>query len=262
MDLSLLERRALVCGASQGIGLASAVELAGLGATVTLFARDKDRLESALQSLPVPGGQKHDFLIADFDNVPSVSAQVKAGLERVGAFHILINNSGGPPGGPMTEAHQNEFIIAFNRHLLTSQTLVQNLLPGMTSAGFGRIVNIISTSVKQPIKGLGVSNTIRGAVANWAKTLASEVAEFGITVNNVLPGTTSTARLSGLLKAQAQKSGESEEHHANLMKKAIPAGRFANPEEIAAAVAFLCSPAASYITGINLPVDGGRTGSL
>jgi len=262
MDLSLKNRRALVCGGSQGIGLASAVELAGMGATVTLFARNEERLERAVQSLPMPDDQTHDFLVADFDNLPQVTARIGAGLETAGAYHILINNSGGPPGGPITEAHQNEFIIAFRRHLLASQTLVQHLLPGMTSAGFGRIVNIISTSVKQPLKGLGVSNTIRGAVANWAKTLASEIAAHGITVNNVLPGTTATARLEGLLAARSQKSGESEEHHATLMKAAIPLGRFAEPREVAAAVAFLCSPSASYITGINLPVDGGRTGSL
>ena len=262
MDSTLLKRRALVCGGSQGIGLASGVALAERGAIITLFARNKDRLERALESLPTPAGQEHGFLVADFDDMPQVAACMKAGLESGKTYQILINNSGGPPGGPVIEAHRNEFIIAFNRHLLVSQTLVQNLLPGMIHAGFGRIVNIISTSVKQPLVGLGVSNTIRGAVANWAKTLASEVAVHGITVNNVLPGATETARLEALLKARAQKSGESEEHHADLMKAAIPIRRFAQPEEIAAAVAFLCSPSAAYITGINLPVDGGRTGTL
>lgn len=262
MELSLSHRHALVCGGSQGIGLAAAQELARLGASITLFARNKDRLETAVGLLPTPCDQSHGHLVADFDNVPQVSRQIENHLSDGHVFHILINNSGGPPGGLISEASQNEFIIAFNRHVLANQTLVQHLLPGMRNEGFGRIVNIVSTSVKQPLRGLGVSNTIRGAVASWAKTLASEVARDGITVNNVLPGATATGRLSGLIRVRSEKEGKTPEQIANEMKKAIPAGRFAEPEEVASAIAFLCTPAASYITGINLPVDGGRTGSL
>jgi len=139
---------------------------------------------------------------------------------------------------------------------------VQAVLPGMKRAGYGRIINIISTSVKQPIPGLGVSNTIRGAVANWAKTLAGELGPFGITVNNVLPGATCTARLDALIEGKAKKAGVTVAEIGEQMKAAIPARRFAQPEELACAVAFLASPSAGYINGINLPVDGGRTSCL
>jgi len=262
MDLSLNGKHALVCGSSQGIGLASAIELAELGATVTLFARSEDRLRGAIVRLPTTAGQHHDLLVADFDHPENVARSVGASIDAGASFEILVNNSGGPPGGALTEATDNEFLLAFNRHLLSSQRIVQAVLPGMRSAGFGRIINIISTSVKMPLRGLGVSNTIRGAVANWAKTLSFEVASDGITVNNVLPGATETSRLSGLFSARSKASGLPETHFQEEWEKVIPAGRFAAPSEIAAAVAFLASPAAAYINGINLPVDGGRTGCL
>jgi 3-oxoacyl-[acyl-carrier protein] reductase len=147
-------------------------------------------------------------------------------------------------------------------HLINNQILVQKAIKGMKDAGFGRIINIISTSVKAPIAGLGVSNTIRAAVASWAKTLSIELGAYGITVNNVLPGFTNTNRLKSLIAKKAEVQGKSEEKIARAMKSQVPAARFGQANEVANAVAFLCSPAASYINGINLPVDGGRTASL
>lgn len=261
MDLKLDGKNAVVCGSTQGIGKASAFELALLGADITLISRDEKRLKSVVKDLPTPLGQKHDYLVADF-NSPD---QLQAGLEKHFSkeiFHILVNNTGGPPPGNAFDAKSDEFIKAFTNHLLCNQVLVQALVPGMKKSQYGRIINIISTSVKVPIRGLGVSNTIRGAVANWAKTLSLELGPFGITVNNVLPGTAMTARLEALIKNRAKKGGKTIEEVRKEMISEIPAGRIAEPSEVAAAVAFLASPAASYINGINIPVDGGRTGSL
>ncbi len=262
MDLNLAGRTAVVCGSSQGIGRAIAIELAALGATVTLMARSPERLESVVRELDDADGQQHGMIIADF----SESAQVKIGIEQfVGqgkTADILINNTGGPPAGSALEANVHEFLRAFESHLICNQILVQALVPGMKAKRFGRIVNVISTSVKQPIVGLGVSNTIRGAVASWAKTLANELGPFGITVNNVLPGMTRTVRLDSIIQKRAVNSGLSIDEVTKHMESEIPAGRIANASEIAAAAAFLASPAASYINGINLPVDGGRTSCL
>ncbi len=247
-----------MCGSSQGIGKAAAVELAALGASVVLLARDEGRLRTAAAELPRKGGAAPSYLIADFAD-PDGVAKAVAGA---GDFQILINNTGGPKGGPAHAAAPAEFEAAFRMHMISNQVLVQSLLPGMKAAGFGRIVNIISTSVKAPIPDLGVSNTIRAAVANWAKTLAGELGPFGITVNNVLPGFTDTARLTQLFAAKAEKLGKSVEAVREEATATIPARRFGRPEEIGAAVAFLCTPAAAYINGINVPVDGGRTQSL
>ena len=178
------------------------------------------------------------------------------------AIHILVNNTGGPPGGPITEATPDAFLSAYNNHLICNHLITQTLLPGMKEAGYGRIINVISTSVKIPINGLGVSNTTRGAVANWAKTMANEVAQYGITVNNVLPGTTKTGRIREIIGLGAQRRGVDDAVIEEEWRSRIPLGRFAEPGEVAAAIAFLASPAASYITGINVPVDGGRTGCL
>ncbi len=261
--MQFTEKTALVCGATQGIGLACAEALANGGAAVVLIARDAERLASVVASLPRPvAGQEHEAIVADFSDPAATRATVDAWIARRGAIHILVNNSGGPPGGPITEATPEQFLAAFRGHLLTSHLLVQAVLPGMRAARFGRVVNIVSTSVKQPLKGLGVSNTTRGAVASWAKTLASEVARDGITVNNVLPGATRTARLAGLIEVRARNTGRPAEEIEREMLEEIPAGRFAAPEEIAAAVTFLASPAAGYITGVSLAVDGGRTTAL
>jgi 3-oxoacyl-[acyl-carrier protein] reductase len=262
MDLSLDGRRALVCGSSQGIGLAAAVSLAELGANVTLLARDPQRLEAALAQLPKASSQSHQVLVADFTRAEEVASRISHWVSETGGVEILVNNTGGPAPGPAITANPEQFTAAFAAHLLVNQLLVQALVPRMKEQGFGRIINVISTSVKQPIHGLGVSNTVRGAVANWAKTLAGELAPFGITVNNVLPGATRTARLEQILVDSAARSGGTIVEAEKKMLAPIPAGRFAEPSEIGAAIAFLASPAAGYITGINLPVDGGRTQCL
>lgn len=262
MDLSLVGRRALVCGSSQGIGLAAAICLADLGAEVTLLARDLQRLELARRQLPASKGQTHGVLAADFANWVEVADKVRSWVAATGGAEILVNNTGGPAPGPALTATGEQFSAAFATHLLVNQALVQAVVPRMKELGYGRIVNVISTSVKQPIHGLGVSNTVRGAVANWAKTLATELAPHGITVNNVLPGATRTARLEQILADSAERSGGTTAEAERKMLAPIPAGRFAEPHEIGAAIGFLTSPAAAYITGINLPVDGGRTQCL
>lgn len=258
MELSLTGKKALVCGSSQGIGLAAAQELALLGANITLLARNEVSLRTALDSLHQEGEQEHKLLVADF----SVTDQVKSAMAVDNEFHILVNNTGGPPGGLAIDADISEFQAAFNAHLINNQLLAQAVVPFMQASGFGRIINIISTSTKAPLAGLGVSNTVRGAVNSWSKTLANELGQFGITVNNVLPGATSTARLESIIKSKSLKVSRSISEIEGSMKKDIPAGRFADPSEIAAAVAFLASPAASYINGISIAVDGGRTGCL
>lgn len=262
LDLNLKYKNAIVCGSTQGIGKAVAIELAWLGANVILMARNEKSLNAALPLLDNSKGQKHQFICADFTKPDEVKVKIAAFVQKNPAVHILVNNTGGPSGGPITEATTQAFEQTFAQHLLNNHTLVQAVLPGMKEEKFGRIVNIISTSVKQPIKGLGVSNTIRAAVANWSKTLAGEVAPFGITVNNVLPGATKTDRLISLLEAKSKTTGKTVEELSNEMIAEIPMKRFAGAEEIAYTVAFLCSASAGYITGINVPVDGGRTGSL
>lgn len=261
MNLDLSGKRAVVCGSTQGIGKASAIELALLGAHVTLVARDEEKLKSIVQELQVYSGQLHDYLVADFGFPETLKEKIDA-YASLNTVHILVNNTGGPAAGPAIDAPPEDFIKAFSSHLLCNQVLTQALVPGMKAAGYGRIINIISTSVKIPIKGLGVSNTIRGAVASWAKTLSVELGPYGITVNNVLPGATMTGRMESLLSGKAQRTGKSVEELQQEMIAEIPAGRIADAHEVAAAVAFLASPAAGYINGINIPVDGGRTGSL
>ena len=254
----LREKRALVCGSSQGIGRACADELARRGAAVTLAARDEDALRRACDELPVEAGQSHHFLVADFGDPDRVRAVVAEHIEKAGHHHILVNNTGGPQGGPILDASPDEFNWAFSAHLICNQLLVQTLLPGMKADGYGRAVNIISTSVIQPISGLGVSNTIRAAVANWAKTMASELGIYGITVNNVLPGYTATQRLQSLIDKIAADRGVAPDELVRQMEASVPMGRFAEPAEIAAVVGFLASPAAGYVSGANIPVDGAR----
>ncbi|WDE06847.1 SDR family oxidoreductase [Thalassomonas viridans] len=262
MDINLTGKRALVCGSSQGIGKACAIELANLGASITLFSRNREALETVLSELNREQGQEHHVLVADFSEPEQVSRAITGHIAQTGAFEILINNTGGPAPGPASGADSQAFLAAFNLHLISNHQLVQALMPGMKEKGYGRIINVISTSVKQPIPGLGVSNTIRGAVASWSKTLANELGPFGITVNNVLPGATATARLDAIIAGKAKKQDISLEQATENEKSQIPLRRFAKPEEFAAAAAFLASPAAAYITGINLPVDGGRTACL
>lgn len=261
MQLDLGGRHALVCGGSQGIGLASAIELAELGAAVTLLSRSAGALEELAARLPRPCGQEHGWQAVDMLDTAHLQGVV-TDVAAKHAVHILVNNSGGPPGGPAHTADPAAFEAAFRQHLLAGQAMVQALLPGMREAGYGRIVNVISTSVKEPIPNLGVSNTVRAAVAAWAKTLSGELAADGITVNNVLPGYTRTGRLDSLLAAQARSSGRSEESIAQELMATIPARRFGEASEVAAVVAFLCTPAAAYVNGVSIAVDGGRTRAL
>jgi 3-oxoacyl-[acyl-carrier protein] reductase len=261
MDLNLQGRHALVCGGSDGIGRATAHELALLGADVTVLARREQALAEVVANLPRRDAQQHGWIAADVAQTATLRAQVEA-LVAGNPVHILINNTGGPPGGPAHSAQTDAFVDAFNKHLIANQALVQAVLPGMRAAAWGRIVNVISTSVKEPIANLGVSNTVRGAVASWAKTLSRELAPMGVTVNNVLPGFTETGRITQLVHDRAQSSGESEDAIAEGMRKLVPLGRFAQPEEIGAVIAFLCSPAAAYVSGVSLPVDGARMHSI
>lgn len=260
MDLKLNNKFALVCGSTAGIGKASALALANEGANVTLVARNEDKLKQVIGELPHP--KNHSYIVADFSNPEELRSKVSDFIHKNHGFHILVNNTGGPVGGPVFSAKIEEFENAFTHHLKCNHVLAQTVVPFMKDEGYGRIINIISTSVKQPLDGLGVSNTIRGAVANWSKTLANELGEFGITVNNVLPGATDTDRLAEIIKNNSAKTGKSVEDSANAMKSGVPAKRFARPEELAYAVTFLASACASYINGVNLPVDGGRTKSL
>lgn len=261
MELNLSGKHALVCGASEGIGRATAHELALLGADVTVLARRAETLEEVVAALPCSGAQRHGWIAADVSQTDKLRAQVEA-LAAGTPIHVLVNNTGGPPGGPIHKADIAAFLDAFNKHLIANHTLVQALLPGMRAANWGRIVNVISTSVKEPIPGLGVSNTIRGAVASWAKTLSKEVAGDGVTVNNVLPGFTETGRIAQIVSDRASSSGLSEDAVADGMRKLVPTGRFAQPAEIGGVIAFLCSPAAAYINGVSLAVDGGRMQSI
>lgn len=261
MDLDLTGRHALVCGASEGIGRAAARELALLGADVTVLARRRDALEAVLATLPRTGTQRHQALVADVSQRDDLRAKVDA-LAATSPVHILVNNTGGPPGGRVSDAAAEDFLDAFGKHLLANQALVQAVAPGMRAARWGRIVNVVSTSVYEPIAGLGVSNTIRGAVASWAKTLSRELAPDGITVNNVLPGYTETGRIEQIVRERMASSGKSDAEIRDAMRANVPLGRLAKPEETGGVIAFLCSPAAGYVTGVSLAVDGGRMASI
>ncbi|MCX8479369.1 MAG: SDR family oxidoreductase [Chitinophagales bacterium] len=261
MNLSLIGKNALVSGSTQGIGKAIAIELALLGANVTLLARNENALIENVKDLDISKGQTHHFAVADFSDTTSVlQAANQITAER--NIHILINNSGGPTAGPITGESAEKFLAIFNQHLICNQILAQAVLKGMKEDAYGRIINVISTSVKQPLKNLGVSNTIRGAVASWAKTWSFEVAPFGITVNNVLPGATATNRLKTLIEIKSDKTNHSIDAIEAEMLHEIPARRFGDPSEIASLAAFLASPAAGYINGTSIPVDGGRTAAI
>jgi 3-oxoacyl-[acyl-carrier protein] reductase len=262
MNLDLSNRTALVCGASQGLGAAVARELSLLGTNIILLARTEINLQNVQSELDLSKGQKHQYIIADTSKPLELIEKVKAFLAEGNQIDIVVNNSGGPAAGPLLKTPFNEMETAFHSHLMVSHLLAQLIVPSMKERGFGRIINILSTSIKQPINGLGISNSIRAAVANWAKTLANEIGAFGITVNNVLPGYTNTDRLDYLFGKQADTAQVSKEEILKRTIDLIPAGRLGEPHEFGAAVAFLCSPAAAYINGINLPVDGGRLGSL
>lgn len=261
MDLNLAGKHALVCGGSEGIGRAAAFELASLGADVTVLARREDALQAVVDALPNDGTQRHGLLVADIAASDALNATVSA-LAANSPVHILVNNTGGPPGGPAHSATIEAYLDAFHKHLVANQTLLQAVLPGMRAARWGRIVNVISTSVYEPIPNLGVSNTIRGAVASWAKTLSRELGADGITVNNVLPGYTRTQRLDQILGERSSATGKTRDEIASGMLASVPVGRFADANEIGGVIAFLCAPAAAYVNGQSVAVDGGRMQSI
>ena len=258
--MNLSNKTALVSGGTGGIGMASAINMSKLGATIILLARNEEKLKQTISILDNSKGQNHSYLIADFSSNESLTKV----CEKIKDLNIdiLLNNTGGPAGGPIENADTSEFINTFNQHLIANHMLTQSVIENMKKLPYGRIINIISTSVKAPLNGLGVSNTIRGAVANWSKTMANELGKYNITVNNVLPGATNTGRLNEIFASKASKTGKSVEEIKKGMESIVPMGRIAEPEEVGNAVAFLASPLASYINGINLPVDGGRTPCL
>lgn len=262
MDVDLSGKTALVCGSTQGIGKAIAEELAQCGAEVCLLARNEQKLREVCEALPADHGQSHHFLLADLSKPAEVQEVVQRVISAGKTFHVLVNNTGGPKPGPIIDASAEDFLAAFQAHVISSHLLTQLCVPGMKEAAYGRIIQVISTSVKIPIKGLGVSNTIRGAMASWAKSMANELGGFGITVNNVLPGFTATSRLESLVATKARQQNLSVEEVEQHMQAEIPAGRFGTAEEVAQMAVFLASPAAAYINGVSIAVDGGRTGAL
>jgi 3-oxoacyl-[acyl-carrier protein] reductase len=256
VNLNLEGKTALVCGASAGIGRATAVALARQGASIIALARRSDRLQALLPELTAAGAPEVVALVADLDDTDGLKATV-SGLRA----QILINNTGGPPAGPLTSASPDDLLTAFRRHVVGGQVLVQALLPEMQASGYGRIVNVLSTSVREPIPNLGVSNTIRGAMASWAKSLSKELGP-GITINNVLPGFTDTERLANLKTAVAMRTGQTEEQVMAGWIGRVPEGRLGHPDELAATIAFLVSPAGGYIRGQSIAVDGGRLNTI
>jgi 3-oxoacyl-[acyl-carrier protein] reductase len=261
MHLSLEGKNAVICGSSQGIGLAIAEELALLGANCTLLARNEESLQAAIQTLDIALRQQHGYLIADFNKPDSVKKVIEDHVKKQ-PVHILINNTGGPPAGSILDVKEDDFRLAFDQHLVCGHILVKACLPGMKEAAYGRIINIISTSIYIPITNLAVSGTVRGAVASWAKILSNEVAKFNITVNNILPGYTKTQRLQSLIEGNAKRQGVDESVIEEKMKNESPMHRFGEPAELAAVAAFLASPAASYVNGVSIAVDGGKTGTI
>ena len=261
MNLSLEGKTAVVCGSTQGIGLATAEELALLGANCILLSRNEASLQEAVQKLDIGNRQLHSYKVAEFSKPEQLRAVINT-IVATQPVQILINNTGGPPPGPIIDAGEDEFIVAFNQHLICNHILTKAVVPGMKEARYGRIINIISTSVKIPNKNLGVSNTIRGGVASWAKTMANELGEFNITVNNVLPGFTGTQRLRSLIQTNAAKRNVANDIIEREMMHDIPMKRFGEASEIAAMAAFLATPAASYVNGVSIQVDGGRVGSI
>jgi 3-oxoacyl-[acyl-carrier protein] reductase len=251
---------ALVCGASQGIGKATAEFFAQQGAKVFLLARNFETLEKTRLELKNP--ELQTCIAADLAKSEDIESALRSIHKITDTIHILVNNAGGPPASPLLTAQPAAFEAALTTHILSQLQLSQALIPRMKEARFGRIINIISTSVRVPIAGLGVSNTIRAATAGFAKTLSNELAPFGITVNNVLPGFTQTERLTTLAHSAASRDRTSVEEVMDGWLKQVPMRRFAEPAEVAATLGFLASREAGYITGVSLQVDGGRIGAI
>lgn len=259
MKLSLINKHAIVCGSTDGIGKASALLLAKQGCEITLVARNQNKLNSTLSELNKEHNQEHHSICTDFDDPSDLKNKITMHIESLDkSVDILVNNSGGPHGGPLIEAEEDEFRTAFERLLICNHIMVKAVFPGMEKNGSGRIINIISTSVKQVIPGLGVSNTIRGSVAQWGKTLALELGANGICVNNILPGYTSTARLKDLAESKAHSLGVNVADIRKQWEENTSLKRLGTPDEIANTVLFLASDESSYVTGHNFSVDGGR----
>ncbi len=259
--MSSPDRHALVCGASSGIGRGAALALAGRGLDVTVLARSEDKLRALVPELLAAGASGARYAVADHDDRAGLGRAVERLLAAHGPVHVLVNNSGGPPPGAILEASDDDFLTAFGRHLLANHLLVRSTLPGMREAGWGRIVNVISISVYEPLPNLGVSNTVRAAVAAWAKTLSRELPP-GITVNNVLPGLTATDRLFSLIDQLAEQTGQSADAIRDAWRSGVPEGRIGRVEELGEVIAFLASDAASYVRGVSIPVDGGRLSGI
>ena len=262
MNINCQDKNAIVCGSTDGIGKACAVVLAQQGASITLIARNEQKLVTTLEELTTSSTQKHSYIVADFSQPDRLQEKVDEYLASGKVIHILVNNTGAPNVGAPLEVKASDFIDGFNQHLICAHILSQAVVPGMKKVGYGRIINITSYSAKQPLNDMIVSNTIKGAVSSWAKTMANVLGRYGITVNNVLPGSTGTRQLFSFVKDRVEMTGKSEQEIMGDMESLIPIGRLAKPEEIGCAVAFIASPAAAYINGINLPVDGGKTKSL
>ena len=261
MNISLNNKTAVICGSTQGIGKGIADELALSGANCILLARNESKLKEAVATLDTKQGQQHSYEVADFSDVATVEKAITAIVNR-SPVHILINNTGGPAAGNIIDAETSAFLNAYQQHLICNHILVQAVVPSMKDAAYGRIINILSTSVKSPMRNLGVSSATRAAVASWAKTLSYELGKFNITVNNILPGATNTQRIEDLITHTATKRNVDRELVRKEMVAEIPMNRFGDVRELAAVAAFLASPAASYVNGVSIPVDGGKTTTL
>ena len=259
-DNALEGKTALICGASRGIGAATARIMAKAGANVILASRSENQLNTLLSEISSLGKGVHQILVLDLEDTDSLEGRIQPILDQ-GPIHILVNNAGGPPGGPLLDASVEELAQPFTRHLHAAHTLVKLLTPGMIIADYGRIIQIVSTSVREPIPNLGVSNTLRGAMASWAKSLSREL-HPSITINNVLPGFTDTERLGSLAQSIHERTGKSIEAIHDGWMSQVPIERLIDPLETASVIAFLASPAAGAIRGVSLPVDGGRLRSI
>ncbi|MAH99058.1 MAG: short-chain dehydrogenase [Euryarchaeota archaeon] len=247
-------RTALVCGASKGIGRSCALMLARSGARVIACARTTSDLDSLIEEMHGDGHTKIELDLEDID-------AVRGAVSTIGVVHILVNNAGGPPGGPLLENGIDDFAGPFARHLHASHVITQELVPIMESEGMGRIVNIISTSVREPIDNIGLSNTLRGAMASWSKSLSRELPPC-ITINNILPGFTDTDRLGSLASSISERTGKTLEDVTESWMNGVPIGRLIDPMETAVAVAWLCLPSSAGVRGVSLAVDGGRMRSI
>ena len=262
MDLGLKNKVALVAAGSRGLGRAVAEELAAEGASLLLCARDAQTLAETAAAIAESSGAHVLAVPADVTVIDDIKRLVEAGVERFGQIDILVTNAGGPPAGTFDKLTREQWDEAIKLTLLSAVELARQVLPGMKKRRWGRIINITSIAVKQPVDGLLLSNSLRAGLTGFARTLANEVAPDGITVNNVLPGYTRTERLEHLVEFMAEKQGISVEDFRGTWEKEIPMGRLGDPRELAATVAFLASERASYITGTSIQVDGGWIRSL